>query len=85
MVVRALQNEHKKALAQFRRIRSCRDNLRLEWRGTAYNADLWCASCGYVHTGDGQLIDWHDTEQIAWQKISKRQSTIISNPMEVAQ
>lgn len=32
-----------------------------------HNAVIYCVSCGFVLADDGQLGDWHDPEQIAWE------------------
>jgi hypothetical protein len=31
-----------------------------------------CLSCGSVLANDGQLIDWHDPEQIEWERELER-------------
>ena len=46
----------------------CCENPQLHWSGTRENAAIVCASCGFVLADDGQLIDWHDPEQIAWEQ-----------------
>lgn len=43
----------------------CCDNPKLYWRGTLENAAI--VSCGFVLADDGQLADWKDPEQIAWE------------------
>lgn len=47
--------------------RLCCAAPRLEWRGTVQNAAICCGSCGFVLADEGQLADWHDPEQTAWQ------------------
>ncbi len=64
-IVDAIREDYRTRL---RTIRSCCHNPRLEWRGTAENAEIVCAGCGFILADDGQLIDWHDPKQIAWQK-----------------
>ena len=49
-------------------LRTCCDNPQLHWLGSAANAAIECGSCGFVLADDGQLIDWHDPEQIAWER-----------------
>lgn len=44
----------------------CCDNPQLQWRGSRKNAAVACVSCGFVLADDGQLLDWHNPEQIAW-------------------
>ncbi len=48
--------------------RSCCDNPRLAWNGPIENCSIDCASCGFFLCDDGQLADWHDPEQIAWER-----------------
>ena len=45
--------------------RLCCQNPRLAWNGPIENCSIDCASCGFVLCDDGQLVDWHDPEQIA--------------------
>jgi hypothetical protein len=46
--------------------RYCCDSPKLQWRGEdRTNAAIECVNCGFVLCDDGQLIDWHDPEQIA--------------------
>jgi hypothetical protein len=45
----------------------CCESPELHWEGTRENAAIVCA-CGFVLCDDGQLIDWHDQEQIAWEQ-----------------
>jgi hypothetical protein len=46
----------------------CCENPQLRWNGTRENATIVCLSCGFVLADDGQLADWNDPEQIAWQR-----------------
>ena len=44
----------------------CCENPRLQWKSeSASNCYIECLSCGFVLCDDGQLVDWHDPEQIA--------------------
>ena len=44
----------------------CCENPRLQWKSeSASNCYIECLSCGFVLCDDGQLVDWHDQEQIA--------------------
>ncbi|HUY35691.1 MAG TPA: hypothetical protein VMV69_23310 [Pirellulales bacterium] len=45
----------------------CCDQPRLRWRGERGNAAIECEACGFVLADDGQVEDWHDPEQIAWE------------------
>jgi len=47
----------------------CCDRPRLRWKSeSASNCYVECSSCGFVLCDDGQLADWHDPEQIAWER-----------------
>jgi hypothetical protein len=47
----------------------CCDKPRLRWKSeSASNCYVECSSCGFVLCDDGQLADWHDPEQIAWER-----------------
>ena len=47
----------------------CCDQPRLRWKSeSASNCYVECTSCGFVLCDDGQLADWHDPEQIAWER-----------------
>jgi len=47
----------------------CCDKPRLRWKSeSASNCYVECASCGFVLCDDGQLVDWHNPEQIAWER-----------------
>ena len=54
---------------------ACCDNPILKWRGTFHNAAIVCVSCGFVLADDGQLIDWHDPEQVAWERDQRNSVT----------
>jgi hypothetical protein len=44
----------------------CCDTPMLRWKSeSASNCYIECLSCGFVLCDDGQLVDWHDPEQIA--------------------
>jgi hypothetical protein len=43
----------------------CCASPQLAWRGPIHNAVVHCLGCGFVLADDGQLLDWHDPEQIA--------------------
>ena len=44
----------------------CCDTPTLRWKSeSANNCYIECLSCGFVLCDDGQLVDWHDPEQIA--------------------
>ena len=45
----------------------CCECPRLNWSGSGENAAVVCSACGFILADDGQLVDWHDPEQIAWQ------------------
>jgi Zn ribbon nucleic-acid-binding protein len=52
----------------------CCENPRLQWKSeSASNCYVECLSCGFVLCDDGQLIDWHDPEQIAWEQDLSRE------------
>jgi hypothetical protein len=53
---------------------TCCDNPRLKWQGIAANAAIVCASCKFILSDDGQLADWHDPEQIAWEGLTENSS-----------
>lgn len=47
----------------------CCDRPRLRWKSeSASNCYVECSSCGFVLCDDRQLADWHDPEQIAWER-----------------
>ena len=44
----------------------CCDKPQLQWKSEgANNCYVECLSCGFVLCDDGQLVDWHDPEEIA--------------------
>ena len=61
----------------------CCENPQLHWSGTRENAAIVCASCGFVLADDGQLIDWHDPEQIAWEQELAAETGSISDKAAV--
>ena len=67
----------------------CCDKPRLRWKSeSASNCYIECSSCGFVLCDDGQLVDWHDPEQIAAERelncsTEPRRST--SSPCSVSQ
>jgi len=50
------------------KLRFCCEQPRLQWEGERENATIVCSSCGFVLADDGQLGDWHDPEQIVWER-----------------
>lgn len=44
----------------------CCETPTLRWKSeSASNCYIECLSCGFILCDDGQLVDWHDPEQIA--------------------
>ena len=44
----------------------CCGKPQLQWKSeSASNCYVECLSCGFVLCDDGQLVDWHDPEEIA--------------------
>ena len=64
----AIWGYHRAITGILRTAERCCDNPQLQWKGTRENATIVCRSCGFVLADDGQLADWHDPEQIAWQR-----------------
>ena len=58
----------------------CCESPRLVWRGTIDNAAVHCVSCGFVLADDGQLGDWHDPEQIAWEQQERHPGASVPRP-----
>jgi hypothetical protein len=55
----------------------CCDRPRLRWKSeSASNCYIECSSCGFVLCDDGQLADWHDPEQIAWEQEARAEEGI---------
>ncbi len=51
----------------------CCENPRLQWKSeSASNCYIECLFCGFILCDDGQLADWHDPEQIAWESDMRR-------------
>jgi hypothetical protein len=52
----------------------CCEKPILRWKTeSASNCYIECLSCGFVLCDDGQLVDWHDPEHIAWEQDLSRE------------